>query len=180
MKISREDWFRAGLSALADGGPEALKIDRLCRQLAVTKGSFYHYFSQREAFIDELLAFWRANYTQALIAALSPQDPPHERAAQLSEAVAKADHPTEVALRSWALSDSRVAKAVAEVDSERLDFITALLAEVGYKQADSELLAKLLYAQTLGCQQLGKRLSANEWKSMDSGFMRWLIREEKH
>lgn len=177
MKLSREDWCQAGLVALAEKGPEALKIDRLCDRLAVTKGSFYHYFKHREAYIDELLAFWHTNYTQNLVEALSPQDPAKQRIAQLSAAVAEADHRTEVALRSWALSEPRVAQAVAVVDNERLEYIAALLTELGYNPVDTHLLAKLLYAQTLGCQQLGKRLSIEEWKAIDSWFMHWLSHE---
>ncbi|RAU18508.1 hypothetical protein DN062_06955 [Nitrincola tibetensis] len=95
----------------------------------------------------------------------------------MSAAVAEADHRTEVALRSWALSEPHVAQAVAVVDSEGLEYIAAWLTELGYNPLDTHLLAKLLYAQTLGCQQLGKRLSIEESKAIDSWFMRWLSHE---
>ena len=180
MKLSRQDWCQAGLMALAEKGPEALKIDHLCDILAVTKGSFYHYFKHREAYIDELLAFWHAHYTQYLIEVLSPQDHVKQRIAQLSAAVSEADHRTEVALRSWALSEPRVAEVVTAVDNKRLDYIAALLTELGYNPVDSDLLAKLLYAQTLGCQQLGKRLSIEEWKAIDGWFMHWLGHEQRY
>jgi AcrR family transcriptional regulator len=39
--LSVDDWIQAGFAILAAEGIKALKIDRLCRHLAVTKGSFY-------------------------------------------------------------------------------------------------------------------------------------------
>lgn len=177
MKLSREDWCRAGLAMLTEHGPEALKIDRLCLAMKVTKGSFYHYFAHREAFVAELLQYWQAHYTQAFIAALSPSDDAPTRAAQLSATVATADHRPEVALRSWARSDTAVAAAVAEVDAQRIEFLCQLLQEQGHPKPNALILGKLLYAHTLGCQQLGTQVSIAEWQTMDAWFAQWLNNE---
>jgi Bacterial regulatory proteins, tetR family len=40
-RLSVDDWIQAGFAILAEEGIKALKIDRLCRRLGVTKGSFY-------------------------------------------------------------------------------------------------------------------------------------------
>ena len=37
--LSVDDWVQAGFAILAEEGIKALKIDRLCRRLSVTKGS---------------------------------------------------------------------------------------------------------------------------------------------
>ena len=48
-KLSVDDWIEAGYALLADEGIEALKIDRLCGRLGVTKGSFYWHFTDMAA-----------------------------------------------------------------------------------------------------------------------------------
>ena len=39
-RLSVDDWIQAGYAILAEEGIKALKIDRLCSRLGVTKGSF--------------------------------------------------------------------------------------------------------------------------------------------
>jgi Bacterial regulatory proteins, tetR family len=43
-RLSVDDWIREGYAIVA-AGLKALKIDRLCDRLGVTKGSFYWYFT---------------------------------------------------------------------------------------------------------------------------------------
>jgi hypothetical protein len=39
-RVARRKWIEEGLQALADGGPEAVRIESLARKLAVSKGGF--------------------------------------------------------------------------------------------------------------------------------------------
>ncbi len=49
-RLSVDDWIQAGFAILADGGPNALRVDRLCERLGVTKGSFYWHFTDLHAY----------------------------------------------------------------------------------------------------------------------------------
>ena len=49
-RLSVDDWIQAGFAILTAEGIKALKIDRLCRHLAVTKGSFYWHFTDIAAY----------------------------------------------------------------------------------------------------------------------------------
>ena len=53
---TRSDWLQVGLEAVVDDGPNGLRIDRLCRRLSVSKGSFHHHFSGAADFKRSLLA----------------------------------------------------------------------------------------------------------------------------
>jgi len=53
-----DDWIEAGFAALADGGPNALRIDALCDRLSVTKGSFYWHFTDMAAYRAALVEAW--------------------------------------------------------------------------------------------------------------------------
>jgi hypothetical protein len=43
-RLGLDDWIQAGYALLAEEGIQAIKIDRLCDRLGVTKGSFYWHF----------------------------------------------------------------------------------------------------------------------------------------
>ncbi len=57
-RLSVDDWIQAGFALLADGGPNALRVDRLCEQLGVTKGSFYWHFADIAAYRTVLVEAW--------------------------------------------------------------------------------------------------------------------------
>ena len=46
------------IAILADGGPNALRLDRLCERLGVTKGSFYWHFADLPAYRTALIEAW--------------------------------------------------------------------------------------------------------------------------
>ena len=57
-QLGREDWVFAGAKALAEGGHKALRVERVARELSVTKGSFYWHFQDRDSWAEAVLAYW--------------------------------------------------------------------------------------------------------------------------
>ena len=57
-RLTVDDWVQAGFAILAEEGIKALKIDRLCSRLAVTKGSFYWHFTDIAGYRSTLIEAW--------------------------------------------------------------------------------------------------------------------------
>src|SRR6478609_10110090 len=57
-RLTVDDWVKAGFEILAEEGITALKIDRLCSRLDVTKGSFYWHFSDIAGYRATLIEAW--------------------------------------------------------------------------------------------------------------------------
>ena len=57
-RTPRGSWIGKGLQALAEGGPDAVRIEPLARELGVTKGGFYWHFDGRRALLEEMLDAW--------------------------------------------------------------------------------------------------------------------------
>ncbi len=167
MKLSREDWLVRGLALLTRLGPEHLKVDRLCAHLKVTKGSFYHHFASREAFVEALMDDWQARNTRGIIKAVESIEELRQRSATLSELVRGADTGPENAIRAWARSNDIVARRLEAVDRERVEFLTRLIAGQLPDPERAALIAKLVYAHFVGVQQLRGLISAEEWRAMD-------------
>jgi AcrR family transcriptional regulator len=49
-RLSMDEWVQEGFRVLAEDGVKALTLDRLCRRLGVTKGSFYWHFTDMKAY----------------------------------------------------------------------------------------------------------------------------------
>ena len=62
-RLSAQDWARAAVKAIANGGLAAVAVEPLARTLGVTKGSFYAHFRNRDELVTAALAEWRERST---------------------------------------------------------------------------------------------------------------------
>ena len=110
-RLSTEDWTARALQLLVDEGVGAVKVARLCRELGVTKGSFYWHFDDLEALKKAVADLWCAQ-TGAALSDMSALDdlPPLERIRIMAtQLVDDRSWSVERALRDWARSDTQVA-----------------------------------------------------------------------
>ncbi|MGC1495847.1 MAG: TetR/AcrR family transcriptional regulator [Sulfitobacter sp.] len=148
-RLSPNHWLTAGFDALQHLGPQALAAEPLARRLGTTKGSFYWHFKDVPAFHAALLNQWRQN-TLVRLANLTDQS---ESSAQSLREFGKdlLNDPSEASMRNWAVSNADVATMLQEIDRLRLNYIAALLRQVGFGNAN---FAHALLAALLGLPQV--------------------------
>lgn len=66
LNETRESLLRAGLIALTEKGFSATGLDEILRGVGVPKGSFYHYFSSKEAYGAELIDRYATYFVRKL------------------------------------------------------------------------------------------------------------------
>ncbi|QGX99393.1 TetR/AcrR family transcriptional regulator [Roseovarius faecimaris] len=140
-RLTQDTWIDAGLDALAEHGPEALKAEPLARRLGTTKGSFYWHFKDVPDFHRALLGRWEAAAQPAL-----PSGSAVIQLRELAQALATADH-SEPAIRAWGRSNAQAKAALKRLDMARLELLEDLLAQVGIGNPE---MARILYATALG------------------------------
>src|SRR5690242_2765162 len=86
-RLSAQDWARAALKAIADGGLAAVAVEPLARTLGVTKGSFYAHYRNRDELITAALTEWGRSHGDEGLAAFAAIDDPARRLRELLEAV---------------------------------------------------------------------------------------------
>jgi len=150
MRRSRTDWLTAGLALLRDKGEHTLTIERLCRAVGLSKGSFYHHFQHVEAYRAALLNRWEETQTDAPIEQAAGAADPLQA---LRAVVTPLDHQLELAVRAWAVRDGQVRAALHRVDARRTAHLRQLHLQLGYARAQE--LAELEYATFVGLQALG-------------------------
>ncbi|MBK5232076.1 MAG: TetR/AcrR family transcriptional regulator [Thermoleophilia bacterium] len=153
VQTPREDWIDAALKALAEGGPEAVRIEALAAGLGVSKGGFYWHFKNRQALLDEALDSWERDGTEDVIALLEndPADA-REKLQRLFELAPSAEDMFEVdlALRDWARRDKDIAKLMHRVDDRRMTFLRSQFGEFCADEKDVEARSMLAYSLMIG------------------------------
>jgi len=153
-RLTPNDWIRAAARQMATAGVDSVRVERLSKDLKVSKGSFYWHFSDRAALLAAVLTTWEQDSTLAVIADLErhDEDPKLKLWALFEEAFgAPAEHDAlEAAIRTWASRDDVVKKVVRRVDRRRLRFVSDLLSAAGLPPAEASRRAELLYCALIG------------------------------
>lgn len=152
---ARDQWLAKGLVVLAAEGFRAVTIERLCVEVGLSKGSFYHHFRSVPGYRAALLERFEYLETERYVeeAERSNGRTARERLNRLMAAVvADADGSAklELAMRTWAAQDDAVRVALEGVDRLRLDYLEALLAEVVGSKREARDQARTIYLILLG------------------------------
>ena len=177
MSYPRDKWLEVGLEVLVEHGPTGLTIERLCRRLEKTKGSFYHHFQSRKSFHEQLLNYWEARHTTELIKKTS-QGNSDSALQYLHDLTQKLPLEAEVAFRDWANSSALAAGVVARVDEARVQFVSELYQLQGHSLQQSQSLAWLEYCMFLGAAQLGKTFPSSQRRLARNLFERWVVQND--
>jgi AcrR family transcriptional regulator len=145
-KQDRQSWLNAGLQALANAGPEGLRIMPIAEQLGVTKGSFYWHFKNLETYQAALLEEWEQGHTQEAIECVeSTGGDGHAKLRKLFMGSAVSDLKLGRAIRSWSLTHSGARDVQARVDQKRIAYLAHLLRAKGWPEQDAQTLAHWSY-----------------------------------
>jgi AcrR family transcriptional regulator len=139
--------------ALAAGGPDAVRVEALAKDLGVSKGGFYWHFEDRRALLEETLDSWEKSGTEDVIATVdSGATDPRVKLRRLFELApaAKRLFAVELALRDWSRRDRGVARRVRRVDDRRMEYLRSLFRQLRIDEADAQARAMLAYSLFVG------------------------------
>lgn len=153
-RLRPEAYYDAAFAILADEGPGGLTISALCTRLHVTKGSFYHHFSDTSEFADRLLEHWEHEHASRLIALSESVTDADERFDLLEGIAVGLPHGAEAAIRAWSWSDESVAAVQHRVDAARLEHLTASGIVAGQAPEEARRMAMISLSVLVGMQQL--------------------------
>jgi AcrR family transcriptional regulator len=155
-RLTVEDWLQAGYTLLAEQGVRALKVESLCRQMGVTRGSFYWHFEDMSSYRAALVESWNT-FLERDRQSLAQQSelPPRERLAAMMTTLVSPQHwMLERAMREWARTDPVAAANVREADRLTLRSVTKAFCDFGFSLDDAKLRAQLTFAAGIGLLHL--------------------------
>ena len=146
IPLARIDWLNTAIQTLNDAGIGAVSIVQLANTLGVTRGSFYHHFTDREDLLSAMLNHWEMKWTVDIREEVRTLElPPAEKLLALVQSIRNnkaADH--DAPFRAWALHDPHARAALKAVDAFRLNYIRSLFEAAGFEGLDAENRARLL------------------------------------
>lgn len=156
-RVSKQDWTRAALDAIATQGVAGLRVEALAQRLGITKGSFYWHFQDRADLVAEALALWVRLGTTEVVAQLQTIPDPHERlralfAQSFGDVV---DGPIDALLLAQ-VDDEVVGDAVRRVTRERLAFLAECFRDLGLTPQQAVARAQVTYSAYVGATQLAR------------------------
>jgi AcrR family transcriptional regulator len=151
VRTPRGAWVDAALRALAEGGPDAVRVEALAVRIGVSKGGFYWHFTDRQALLEEMLDTWERAGTKDIIARVDsrPADP-RAKVQQLFELSSSADFAVELAIRDWSRRDGDVAERLHRVDNRRMGYLRSLFGQFCLNENDVEARSMLAYSLLIG------------------------------
>lgn len=152
VTLDADAWVEAAMDALAEGGVDAIRVDRLAKKLGVTRGSFYWHFKDHDALLRAVLRDWRKRATYRLRPRIERADasvkdwlrellnlPNSSPRAARGAAI-------ELAIRLWARRDPDAARVVRVIDRTRLNYFVGLMEQRGFAPEEAKGRALLFYA----------------------------------
>lgn len=161
-RLSRNDWLEQGLEYLVQHGVDALTIANICSVLEVTKGSFYHHFKNRQAFLEALLQYWEETYTTQFIEFSVEGKTTLEQMHRLSRRIVETHNNSETVIRAWAQVDPIAKEYQERVDRRRIQFLYKLHLEISGNETYARTMANLAYTILIGSQQIMPPLNKSE------------------
>lgn len=153
-KTPPEAWVDAALTALAAGGPDAIRIEALAASLGVTKGGFYGDFADRNALVERVLDTWEHAVVDDVISRIeNTDDDPRTKLRHLFELARDRANPglaVELAIRDWARRSPGVSERLHRVDNRRMAYLRTLFRQISVDDNDAEARSLLAFSLFVG------------------------------
>jgi len=130
VRTPRDRWIEEGLRALAAGGPDAVRVEALAKNLGVTKGGFYGFFADRDALLEAMLDTWERESTDEVIDRVEREGgDPRTKIQRAGMLTFSSDRllPIDLAIRDWARRDEAVAERLRRVDNRRMALLREMI-----------------------------------------------------
>lgn len=129
IRTPKTRWIEEALRALADDGPDGVRVEALAQAIGVTKGGFYGQFADRQALLAEMLDTWEHAVVGDVIETVERGggDAREKLWRLFTLAAARSDVlRVELAIRDWARRDDAVADRLRRVDRRRMQYMRSL------------------------------------------------------
>jgi len=172
--MTKEQWLDNSLKQLSLKGIDILKIDALCKTLKLTKGSFYHHFTNFDVFIKDLLDYWYKTYTDEILNEIEKyEDNVIEQIEVINEMMYSKDLNIEVQLRVLGFQNKTVQNYIEQTDLRRLEVMKRIQKKLVPKSSEQEidLMVSCIYSQFIGSLFVLPKMPNEKLKQMDDLFL---------
>lgn len=144
-RVSKSEWLERALEILSTESVQGIRIERLARDLSISKSGFYWHFRDRNDLLEQLLDYWAYEYTEVVVQFQDLQNvAPENRLNQIASMIRRNNLTKyDLAIRAWAEHDETAAKIVSQVYQKRLSYLRNIFKELGFEGDELEMRTRL-------------------------------------
>ena len=144
-RVSKAEWLQKALDLLEAEGVEAVRVERLARELGISKSGFYWHFKDRMDLRAQMIEYWMHEFNEVVTSNPTLREAsPRARLEQTLLMILENDLTRyELPVRAWAESDPGIARRVGQAYRKRLDFLREIFRELGFRGDELEMRARL-------------------------------------
>jgi AcrR family transcriptional regulator len=144
-RLSRDAWLGRALEVLREGGIQGVRVERLARDLKVTKGSFYWHFKDRNDLRRSILDYWTKQYNDVIVEnrEFLEAEPAEGLLAAITRVREEELDKYELAIRAWADHDSHADRVVRAAYEKRTAFVRGFFTRLGFRGLEAEIRTRL-------------------------------------
>ena len=146
-------WLDSGISRIAKHGLSGINVSEMAEEIKIAKSSFYHYFTTKDEYLDQLLEYWEEEGTIRIIRNVLLHPILRQPVRHLLENILEINFVHECVLQQFRISSNdnkNIHQKVAEIDQIRISFLTAMLNKSGYTGTEANKKARQVYIFFLG------------------------------
>ncbi len=145
-RVSKADWLEKALDVLEIDGINEVKIERLARELNISKSGFYWHFKDRKDLIRTMITYWEEEFTSVVTSNSAILNAKPKERIYLTMKMILENNLTrlELPMRFSAEKDPIAWKMINRVYQVRLNFFRSALSEIGFESEDLEMRIHLL------------------------------------
>lgn len=150
--VTEEQWVQKGLEYFSKGGIDALIVEKMAKEFACSKSSFYWYFKGREEFIDKIVAMWAERATSDVIYVSSGDMPGDERVRTVLKKMFGNVQSGDFLLHFRKLGQKNVkySKTLKSIETNRMNYMSELLQQLGICEERAKIKSLMIYHYYLG------------------------------
>lgn len=152
--LSREAWLNAAVTVLEKHGIANVKIDRLSKQLKVTRGSFYFHFQGLKDLLASMVYEWRTRNCLPFQRLANEEVEDGQAFFDTVVSIWVREDPfspkLDLAIRDWSRSAPALAREVSAIDDLRIGLLTRAFEVMGYSADESVVRARITYFHQIG------------------------------
>lgn len=152
--LSREAWLNAAVDVLERHGIANVKIDRLSKQLKVTRGSFYFHFQGLNDLLASMVYEWRTRncqpFQRLVISEITDGLAFFDTVAGIWVKEDPFSPKLDLAIRDWSRSNPALAREVTAIDDLRIGLLKRSFLAMGYSEDESTVRARITYFHQIG------------------------------
>lgn len=153
IKVTRTEWLEHAQTILIHKGAAFIKIDRMAKELGVTRGGFYWHFTNRQALLDALLERWQKEQDPYLKNLRAKDIPPKDRIRALFNEFISEEYyvpSLDAAIREWARTSEKAATAIENIDQLRISALADTFCDMGYDKDEAFIRGRIFYYHQVG------------------------------